>query len=89
MVHSEEDYNMAVEASGILFGKATKDALLKLDEQTLLDVFNGVPQFHRQYGYGYRSSYGYGYDYGYRKYSYGKKYGYGYSKYSQPDTEEI
>ena len=45
MVHSEEDYNMAVEASGILFGKATKDALLKLDEQTLLDVFNGVPQF--------------------------------------------
>ena len=52
-------------------------------------IFNGVPQFHRQYGYGYRSSYGYGYDYGYRKYSYGKKYGYGYSKYSQPDTEEI
>jgi tyrosyl-tRNA synthetase len=45
MVHSEEDYNMAVEASGILFGKATKEALLKLDEQTLLDVFNGVPQF--------------------------------------------
>lgn len=52
-------------------------------------IFNGVPQFHRQYDYGYRSSYGYGYDYGYRKYSYGKKYGYGYSKYSQPDTEEI
>lgn len=45
MVHSEEDYNTAVEASGILFGKATKDALLKLDEATLLDVFNGVPQF--------------------------------------------
>lgn len=45
MVHSEEDYNAAVEASGILFGKATKDALLKLDEATLLDVFNGVPQF--------------------------------------------
>lgn len=45
MVHSEEDYNTAVEASGILFGKATKEALLKLDEATLLDVFNGVPQF--------------------------------------------
>ncbi len=45
MVHSEEDYNAAVEASGILFGKATKDSLLKLDEATLLDVFNGVPQF--------------------------------------------
>ena len=45
MVHSEEDYNMAVEASQILFGKATKEALLKLDEQTLLDVFEGVPHF--------------------------------------------
>lgn len=51
-------------------------------------IFNGVPQFHRQYGYGYRSSYGYGYDYGYRKYSYGKKYGYGYSKYSKEDQSE-
>ncbi len=45
-------------------------------------VFNGVPQFHRHYGYGYRSTYGYGYDYGYRKYSYGNKYGYG-SKYGK------
>ena len=35
MVHSEEDYNAAVEASGILFGNATSDALKKLDEQTL------------------------------------------------------
>ncbi|MCQ2256882.1 MAG: tyrosine--tRNA ligase [Bacteroidaceae bacterium] len=43
MVHSREDYNMAVEASNILFGKSTKDSLLKLDEQTLLDVFAGVP----------------------------------------------
>lgn len=52
-------------------------------------VFNGVPQFHRQYGYGYRSTYGYGYDYGYRKYSgYGSKYGYGYSKYAQKKTED-
>ena len=45
MVHSEEDYNAAVEASGILFGNATSDALKKLDEQTLLAVFEGVPQF--------------------------------------------
>ncbi len=45
MVHGEEDYNTAVEASNILFGKATKEALLKLDEQTLLDVFDGVPHF--------------------------------------------
>lgn len=49
-------------------------------------VFNGVPQFHRQYGYGYRSTYGYGYDYGYRKYSYGSKYGY--SKYAGQEKEE-
>jgi len=45
MVHSEEDYNAAVEASGILFGNNTHDALLKLDEDTLLAVFEGVPQF--------------------------------------------
>ncbi len=45
MVHSEEDYNMAVEASGILFGKSTKENLQKLDEQTLLDIFEGVPHF--------------------------------------------
>ena len=45
MVHSREDYDMAVEASNILFGKSTKDSLLKLDEQTLLDIFEGVPQF--------------------------------------------
>lgn len=45
MVHSREDYEMAVEASGILFGKATKENLLKLDEATLLSVFEGVPQF--------------------------------------------
>ncbi|HBB06912.1 MAG TPA: tyrosine--tRNA ligase [Bacteroides sp.] len=45
MVHSEEDYNAAVEASGILFGNATSEALHKLDEATLLAVFEGVPQF--------------------------------------------
>lgn len=45
MVHSRDDYEAAVEASSILFGKSTKESLTKLDEQTLLDVFAGVPQF--------------------------------------------
>lgn len=45
-VHSEEDYNNAVEASEILFGKGTEDSLKKLDEDTLLSVFEGVPQFN-------------------------------------------
>ena len=45
MVHSKEDLDMAIEASNILFGKATKESLLRLDEQTLLDVFEGVPHF--------------------------------------------
>jgi tyrosyl-tRNA synthetase len=45
MVHSREDYEAAVEASNILFGKATKEGLAKLDEATLLDVFAGVPQY--------------------------------------------
>jgi tyrosyl-tRNA synthetase len=45
MVHSEADYLAAVEASNILFGNATSDALKKLDEETLLSVFEGVPQF--------------------------------------------
>jgi tyrosyl-tRNA synthetase len=45
MVHSEEDYNAAVEASGILFGNATSEALKRLDEETFLQVFDGVPQF--------------------------------------------
>jgi tyrosyl-tRNA synthetase len=50
MVHSEEDYNAAVEASGILFGNNTHDALMKLDEDTLLAVFEGVPQFEVERG---------------------------------------
>ncbi len=45
MVHSKEDYNAAVEASNILFGNSTSDALKKIDEDTLLAVFEGVPQF--------------------------------------------
>ncbi len=45
MVHSKEALDAAIEASGILFGKSTKEALEKLDEQTLLDIFEGVPHF--------------------------------------------
>ncbi len=45
MIHSEEEYRKAVEASSILFGGATSEALHALDEQTLLQVFEGVPQF--------------------------------------------
>lgn len=45
MVHSEADYNAAVEASGILFGNAAAETLHKIDEDTLLAVFEGVPQF--------------------------------------------
>ncbi len=45
MVHSLEDYEAAVEASNILFGNSTHESLMKLDEETLLAVFEGVPQF--------------------------------------------
>ncbi len=45
MVHSKVDYDAAVEASNILFGNSTSDSLRKLDEETLLAVFEGVPQF--------------------------------------------
>lgn len=45
MVHSREDLDMAVEASSILFGGSTAEALRKLDEETLLSVFEGVPHF--------------------------------------------
>ena len=45
MIHSEAEYLKAVEASGILFGQATSEALKSLDEQTLLQVFEGVPQY--------------------------------------------
>lgn len=45
MVHSREDYEKAVEASGILFGNGTADSLKSLDEATLLDIFTGVPSF--------------------------------------------
>jgi tyrosyl-tRNA synthetase len=45
LVHSREALDMAIEASNILFGKATKEALERLDEHTFLDVFDGVPHF--------------------------------------------
>lgn len=45
MVHSKEDYEAAVEASNILFGNATSDSLKKLDKETFLSVFEGVPLF--------------------------------------------
>ena len=44
-VHSQEDYEAAVEASEILFGKGTTETLQKLSEEILLSVFEGVPQF--------------------------------------------
>lgn len=48
MVHSESDYEAAMEAAGILFGQSTAEALRRLDEETLLSVFEGVPTFEVQ-----------------------------------------
>ena len=45
MVHSAQDYETAVEASQILFSNKAKDTLHKIDEDTLLSVFEGVPTF--------------------------------------------
>lgn len=45
MVHGEEAYNAAVEASNILFSNQARETLMKLDEATLLDIFEGVPTF--------------------------------------------
>jgi tyrosyl-tRNA synthetase len=42
-VHSGEDYNTAIEASEILFGKGTTETLSKLPEDVLLSVFEGLP----------------------------------------------
>ncbi|BDD09801.1 tyrosine--tRNA ligase [Fulvitalea axinellae] len=44
MVHSKEDLDAAIKASGILFGKSTSEDLTSLDERTFLSVFEGVPQ---------------------------------------------
>lgn len=46
MVHSESEYEKAVEASNILFGKSSAETLMKLDEETLLQIFEGVPQYN-------------------------------------------
>ena len=45
MVHSAQDYETAVEASQILFSNKAKDTLHRIDEDTLLSVFEGVPTF--------------------------------------------
>jgi len=45
MVHGEEEYNKAVDASQILFGQSTSETLKSIDERTFLSVFEGVPQF--------------------------------------------
>ena len=45
MVHSEQDYLSALEASNILFGNATAETLAKLDEETFLQVFEGVERY--------------------------------------------
>lgn len=44
LVHGKEEYEKAIAASNILFGKSTASDLKSLDEQTFLDVFDGVPQ---------------------------------------------
>jgi len=44
MTHGKEAYENAIKASNILFGRSTADDLKSLDEQTFLDVFDGVPQ---------------------------------------------
>ena len=45
MIHGVEAYDAAVEASQILFGKGTNETITKMDNETLLSVFEGVPQF--------------------------------------------
>jgi tyrosyl-tRNA synthetase len=45
MVHSRKDLDSAIEASQILFGKGTTESLKKLDEDTFLSVFEGVPHY--------------------------------------------
>ena len=46
MVHSAEDYEAALEASQILFGKGTFESLSKMSEEMFLSVFEGVPMFN-------------------------------------------
>lgn len=49
MVHGEEEYDSAIEASQILFGKATTDMLKKIREDVFLSVFEGVPQYETEH----------------------------------------
>lgn len=48
-VHSPEDLERAKQATEVLFGKSTKDTLSKLDENTLLEVFDGVPTYEASF----------------------------------------
>ncbi len=48
MVHSQEDLDASLEASEILFGKGTTETLHKMNENTFLSVFDGVPTFDLQ-----------------------------------------
>ena len=50
MVHGEKEYENAVSASQMLFGKSTSEDLRKLDERTFLAVFDGVPTFDVERG---------------------------------------
>ena len=45
MVHSREEYEAATEAAAILFGSSSAEQLLRLNEKTFLDVFDGIPGF--------------------------------------------
>ena len=44
-VHTKDDLKSAIKASAILFGKSTNEELKSLDEDTFLDIFEGVPKF--------------------------------------------
>ncbi|MCB0736908.1 MAG: tyrosine--tRNA ligase [Bacteroidetes bacterium] len=46
LVHGEEELQKAQDATSLLFGKGTAETLMKLDEETLLSIFDGVPTFH-------------------------------------------
>ena len=46
LVHSKEDYDNAIKASNILFGKSTKENLLELNERLILDIFDGVATYY-------------------------------------------
>ena len=43
-VHGKEEYEKALKASEILFGRSTAEDLVSLDEELFLQIFDGVPQ---------------------------------------------